>query len=215
MDALRQRWVWDEPAHAAAEAEAGARARRASVTSGRPLVRPALTRDRVLFESSEGRAAARCEEPTRYVDLEDIYAHQDRLVPAGELPTVERMVRWLARQRIGSSLDLDRATAQLRKRPEFREKLAGGHVRRSQLLFAYRRLKRAGLLPAHPGLERHLVKKASKSQSGVLVITVLTSPYPAVGDRVQSFSCKWNVRARGGVPPRTVVRRRAQLRADG
>ena len=43
-----------------------------------------------------------------------------------------------------------------------------------------------------------LVKKSSKSESGVLVITVLTSPHPtytdpATGARVvQDFSCEWN-----------------------
>ena len=37
-----------------------------------------------------------------------------------------------------------------------------------------------------------LVKKASKSQSGVLVITVLTSPYPTVNGKTQRFSCAWN-----------------------
>jgi len=42
-----------------------------------------------------------------------------------------------------------------------------------------------------------LIKKASKSQSGVLVVTVLTSPYPKFTDekgkvKTQRFSCKWN-----------------------
>ena len=49
------------------------------------------------------------------------------------------------------------------------------------------------------------MKKSSKSESGVLVITVLTSPYPKVGDRIQRFSCKWNVRARGGERPRAIA----------
>lgn len=37
-------------------------------------------------------------------------------------------------------------------------------------------------------LEAHLVSKAPRSQSGVLVVTVFTSPYP----EGQPFSCKWN-----------------------
>eukprot|EP00300_Choanocystis_sp_HF-7_P036824 c52757_g1_i1.p1 GENE.c52757_g1_i1~~c52757_g1_i1.p1 ORF type:complete len:724 (+),score=176.48 c52757_g1_i1:220-2172(+) len=42
-----------------------------------------------------------------------------------------------------------------------------------------------------------LIKKASKSQSGVLVVTVLTSPYPQFTDangvrQTQKFSCKYN-----------------------
>ena len=31
------------------------------------------------------------------------------------------------------------------------------------------------------------MKKSSKSQSGVLVITVLTSPYPKFGNKVQNL----------------------------
>lgn len=39
-----------------------------------------------------------------------------------------------------------------------------------------------------PALERFLVSKAPRSQSGVLVVTVFTSAYP----NGQSFSCQWN-----------------------
>ena len=49
-----------------------------------------------------------------------------------------------------------------------------------------------GTLAPCPELAGLLVKKSSKSQSGVLVITVLTSPYPKVGEKVQRFSCAWN-----------------------
>lgn len=37
-------------------------------------------------------------------------------------------------------------------------------------------------------LESYLISKAPRSQSGVLVVTVFTSPYP----EGQAFSCKWN-----------------------
>ena len=47
------------------------------------------------------------------------------------------------------------------------------------------------LAPCAP-LAALLVKKSSKSQSGVLVITVLTSPYPKLGNKVQKFSCAWD-----------------------
>ena len=44
------------------------------------------------------------------------------------------------------------------------------------------------IIPKNDFLRNKLVKKASKSLSGVLVITVLTSPYP----NGQKFSCKWD-----------------------
>ena len=43
-----------------------------------------------------------------------------------------------------------------------------------------------------------LIKKAAKSQSGVLVITVLTGPFPTFTDKktgktkTQKFTCAWN-----------------------
>eukprot|EP01063_Lacrimia_lanifica_P015557 TRINITY_DN2226_c2_g1_i1.p1 TRINITY_DN2226_c2_g1~~TRINITY_DN2226_c2_g1_i1.p1 ORF type:complete len:690 (+),score=262.57 TRINITY_DN2226_c2_g1_i1:54-2123(+) len=61
------------------------------------------------------------------------------------------------------------------------------------LLYAYKRLKAAGVVPADDNLSQVLVSKSAKSQSGVLVITVLTSPTPAVpGGKPQNFSCKWD-----------------------
>jgi hypothetical protein len=44
-----------------------------------------------------------------------------------------------------------------------------------------------------PMLQRLLVKKAAKSLSGVLVVTVLTSPYPMDEQgKPQKFSCEWD-----------------------
>jgi histone acetyltransferase (RNA polymerase elongator complex component) len=40
--------------------------------------------------------------------------------------------------------------------------------------------------------QRLMIKKASKSLSGVLVVTVLTSPYPEVDGKQQKFSCEWD-----------------------
>jgi histone acetyltransferase (RNA polymerase elongator complex component) len=37
-----------------------------------------------------------------------------------------------------------------------------------------------------------LVKRGLRSHSGVLVITVMTSPYPKIGNKEQKFSCRWN-----------------------
>ena len=70
--------------------------------------------------------------------------------------------------------------------------------RKSELLQVYLGLVSRGELPVSEGLRKALVKKASKSKSGVLVITVLTSPHPEYTDpdsgrRVrQAFSCEWN-----------------------
>ena len=58
-------------------------------------------------------------------------------------------------------------------------------------------LVREGSAQRSPALEKALIKKSSKSESGVLVITVLTSPYPSFTDEsgkrvTQRFSCEWD-----------------------
>lgn len=61
--------------------------------------------------------------------------------------------------------------------------------KKSLLLAAYRQLVSEGKLPATNALlDRFLVFKSTRSQSGVLVVTVFTSAYPDG----QKFSCKWN-----------------------
>jgi elongator complex protein 3 len=58
---------------------------------------------------------------------------------------------------------------------------SGGFARKSELIGAYRDLRRSGDLNAVPALEEVLIKKKGKSHSGVLVITVLMGP--------SKFSC--------------------------
>ncbi|ESL11703.1 histone acethyltransferase-like protein [Trypanosoma rangeli SC58] len=62
-------------------------------------------------------------------------------------------------------------------------------AKKSLLLAAYRRWLQAETgRSGNAVLERYLVFKTPRSQSGVLVVTVFTSPYP----EGQKFSCKWN-----------------------
>jgi ELP3 family radical SAM enzyme/protein acetyltransferase len=71
------------------------------------------------------------------------------------------------------------------------------NTKKSSLLRALNRLESK----QDPRLDREkaarirpiLVKKAGKSQSGVLVVTVLTSPYPKTSDgKIQPFTCEFN-----------------------
>jgi ELP3 family radical SAM enzyme/protein acetyltransferase len=41
-------------------------------------------------------------------------------------------------------------------------------------------------------LENYLMIKACRSDSGVLVITIFTSPYPKSGEKISTFSCKYD-----------------------
>jgi ELP3 family radical SAM enzyme/protein acetyltransferase len=60
--------------------------------------------------------------------------------------------------------------------------------KKSMLLAGYRLLMAEGTVASNPVLDSYLVSKGTRSQSGVLVITVFTSAYPDG----QKFSCKWN-----------------------
>ena len=53
-------------------------------------------------------------------------------------------------------------------------------------------LEKRVLEEPHPFLEEHLMSKAPRSQSGVLVVTVFTSAYPETDGEKQNFSCQWN-----------------------
>eukprot|EP00467_Chlorarachnion_reptans_P018661 CAMPEP_0114522036 /NCGR_PEP_ID=MMETSP0109-20121206/20529_1 /TAXON_ID=29199 /ORGANISM="Chlorarachnion reptans, Strain CCCM449" /LENGTH=633 /DNA_ID=CAMNT_0001703229 /DNA_START=44 /DNA_END=1945 /DNA_ORIENTATION=+ len=64
--------------------------------------------------------------------------------------------------------------------------------RKPQINYIYRILLNKGMVEKNPTLEEFLVAKAIRSLSGVLVITVFTSPYPKYGNKVQKFSCKHN-----------------------
>ena len=118
--------------------------------------------------------------------VDDIYRRWDDIVKEEDFPALEAMVRGLLEADPRSDQQLNKALAPLRKKYKL-------GPRKSQLLHAYRGLvKRQEILPSWP-LEEVLTTKASKSQSGVLVVTVLTSPYPSVnGEKPQPFSCKWN-----------------------
>ncbi|AAZ13341.1 Elongator-like Protein 3a [Trypanosoma equiperdum] len=62
-------------------------------------------------------------------------------------------------------------------------------IKKSLLLAAYRKwLAEDQRRTGNAVLERYLISKAPRSQSGVLVVTVFTSAYP----EGQKFSCKWN-----------------------
>ena len=120
--------------------------------------------------------------------VEDIYKRWDDIVPPENMEGFQAMVLGLLERGAPTSeRGLAAALAPLRKK----YKLA---PRKAQLLHAYRSLlSSGGIAERCVPLEEVLTTKASKSQSGVLVVTVLTSPYPSVaGGKRQRFSCKWN-----------------------
>lgn len=117
--------------------------------------------------------------------IEDIYSTWDKLVSADDLPLFEQMAAFLAQEDPQSPRELEKAFVKLRRKFKCLPK-------KSQMNFVLKMLVQKGDAPKGLALEKLLVKKAQKSQSGVLVVTVLTSPYPQVGKKKQKFSCQWN-----------------------
>ena len=103
-------------------------------------------------------------------------------------PVLELYVRDLAADPPEGEQQVQAAIAALRKKHR-KHKMS---PKKSQLIHVYDLLTARGSLAPCPQLRAALMKNPSKSQSGVLVITVLTSPYPATGGVVQRFSCKWD-----------------------
>ena len=118
-------------------------------------------------------------------DLEDIYASWDALVSEEELPRLEEIVRAMSAEVPADARAFERVLLHYRK-------LFKTSFRKASLLHVYHRLTGLGEIEPSEDLAKLLVKKSSKSQSGVLVITVLTSPYPTVDGKAQRFSCAWN-----------------------
>jgi len=120
-------------------------------------------------------------------DLEDIYGTWDSLVKDEDWPYFETVVRELVE---ADPQDARALTQEMNRSRKVHRR--GTLPRKSELLHVLSTLVARGEAPEGLALERLLVKKATKSLSGVLVITVLTSPYPKVGNKVQRFSCEWN-----------------------
>eukprot|EP01052_Picozoa_sp_SAG31_P018802 SAG31_NODE_1347_length_8693_cov_32.744938_1_plen_358_part_00 len=124
------------------------------------------------------------------MSLEDIYGRWDRLVAEERRPVLEAIVKELHAKGVSSERELSAALNAARK-------LHHMTPRKSELLQVYLSLVARRELKGGR-LRQALIKKHSKSESGVLVVTVLTAPHPAFTDPAtgnfvtQSFSCEWN-----------------------
>lgn len=90
-----------------------------------------------------------------------------------------------------NEMDLNNAILKIRRKKST-------NTKKSSLLRALNRMlsnkdERLGDVSKALALKPLLIKKQSKSQSGVLVVTVLTSPFPKLQDGTkQAFTCQWD-----------------------
>jgi hypothetical protein len=103
-----------------------------------------------------------------------------------EMQMMETFVRSLVSRSLDTSKEYEKALQQTRR--EF--KFSPGKL---SLQKAYWRLVNSKALESHAGFERFGVKKGVRSNSGVLVVTVLTSPYPMEADgKPGRFDCAYD-----------------------
>ncbi len=150
------------------------------------------TRPRLEFDchsAAGGGTMSKCVLTDINNDLEDIYRRVDNSVAPELLEKLKSMIRYVAAEDPQDERHFDRVIKTMRRK-------FNAVPKKSNLLLAYAALEREGEIPApprSPAFRQWLTRKVGKSNSGVLVITVLTSPYPQVeGGKPQRFSCEWN-----------------------
>ena len=104
-----------------------------------------------------------------------------------KMPLYERFVKMLA-ESVSSKVS-PRVFQQ--KANKIMKTLKVNPPNKQQMNFVYNALMRRGDVSRNKMLETHLISKKVRQLSGVLVITVFTSPYP-INDKgkIQRFSCK-------------------------
>lgn len=118
--------------------------------------------------------------------LADIEGRHNRNEPSQELlPKFETIVNEIVKRDIDNSKDLDKLLKEMRRKLKITPK-------KTQLLWIYNKMIVDNIYKSNVNIKKILQKKQSKSNSGVLVITVLTSPYPETNGKKQRFTCKWN-----------------------
>lgn len=105
-------------------------------------------------------------------ELEDIYSRWDALVPPDLVAPLEAWVLELVARRPSSERELQACMTALRRATKVTPQ-------KSQVTAVYLAMLAAGRVEACPELRSLLVKKSSKSQSGVLVRRRLSDGRPA------------------------------------
>eukprot|EP00754_Rhynchopus_humris_P050687 Rhum_TRINITY_DN9103_c0_g3::Rhum_TRINITY_DN9103_c0_g3_i1::g.31580::m.31580 len=134
------------------------------------------------------------EMPLAYVnhDIEDIYRRWDAALDldAGGKAALTAVVTDLLRD-VPATEDALNVRLIALARSAGRGSGFKGLPKKSQLLKVYRDMLASGAAQPSRALADRLVTRAAKSQSGVVSVTVLTSPYPPGDDGTpQPFSCK-------------------------
>eukprot|EP01083_Nonionella_stella_P299502 1017528_1 len=137
-------------------------------------------------------ASSRTREHTHDLNGRTQWQKQTELIPMEEREKIENFLRDLA-QHTDCESSKDWTQTQLRYRKKY--KIC---PRKAQLKVMYEHLLLQNEIEPNASLQHYLIRKGVRSLSGVLVVTVFTSPYPQYTDpktnklKTQRFSCKHN-----------------------
>lgn len=121
---------------------------------------------------------------SRYIknkDIEDIYGQQSNIDPKERRLIIE----FLSKENLTKIENFNKVNTLLRK---YLKKYKINSVSKTKILNIYHSLN----LDKNSGFYNILIKKPQRGISGVMVVTVLTSPYPEKNGVPQKFSCEWD-----------------------
>lgn len=148
------------------------------------------------FAPCVSRPVAELEEMSRTFDrkpichtLADVAASIDNRPLRAESPEDQALTEVIVRQLVRANVETETAMAEqiLAVRRQFKR-----HPANAVLLYVYRLMCDRGEFVYDDKYARLFRSAAVRSLSGVMVVTVFTSPYPKVGDVVQPFSCRFD-----------------------
>lgn len=129
-----------------------------------------------------------CQQSCTEVDIENI-AHSTRIPrPLYQIDDQELM-QTIVLELINQNITTRKALTKFCHEQRRIHKIQFGHP---NLLYTYRCMIVKKLIEENPAITKILRSHKGRSQSGVIVITVMTSPYPKSGEKIKTFSCPYD-----------------------
>lgn len=152
------------------------------------------------------------EKKLKNVDIENLYTERPLRFDESDTPKVKLIVKEFIKvhEEVKTKKQVNQFVQKMRKK--YKCELGNAWI-----LHTYRTMLKDKLVPVIPDIDKTFRSKSSKSTSGVIVITVLTSPHPVSGKEVKSFSCKFDCHYcpnEPGQPRSYLMKEPAVLRAN-
>lgn len=131
-----------------------------------------------------------CSSGIHNIDFEDMLNRQHITLTPEELIFYKKCLLLIIDRNPSNRKEYDHILQELRRTFKKERKLDGTVyiIKKAFIIQASIQLN----MDLPPEIKQINIKKPEKSASGVLVITVLTSPNPIINGKIQKFTCEWN-----------------------